>query len=87
MGDFYLIIENVLEIAKLADELGHCIVFEWPRYCRLWNEPLVQQLIEDRQLQPAEADGCRVGVKRQKDGKPIKKPWTSETIVQSCPMH
>ena len=41
----------------------------------LEGEKTVQDMIETLKLVPSLIDGCTVGVKSKKTGKPIKKPW------------
>ena len=63
MGDFYLIMENILLIAQLADELGHIIVFEWPRYCTYWKETRVVEFLSLHKFVITHYDGCMYGLK------------------------
>ena len=43
LKDFHASIQNVIVLIEFADSLGHKIAFEWPRHCRLWKHPLIQE--------------------------------------------
>ena len=55
---------------------GGSISFEWPRYCAGWDLPLIQTIVSEFQLIPADVDGCSVGVSSvASPGSKILKPW------------
>ena len=58
------------------------IAIEWPRNCRYWKLKKVAQFMNTRNLVPYNFHGCMVGM-MNKDGIPIKKPWTVATDLMS----
>ena len=58
------------------------IAIEWPRNCRYWKLKKVAQFMNSRQLIAYHFHGCMVGM-MNKDGIPIKKPWTVATDMIS----
>lgn len=77
-----LMVKHFHEIGVLVKEQVRSIIaYEWPAYCRGWENSTVQKLIRDLNLQPVRFDGCQVGVESV-DGVPILKPWI---IMTDCP--
>ena len=81
-------VENLLMVrhfheicVQIKEHPASIIAYEWPAYCRGWENPTVQRMINDLGLQPVRFDGCQVGVESV-DGVPILKPWK---IMTDCP--
>ena len=70
-----LMVRHFHEICiQIKEHPASIIAYEWPAYCRGWENPTVQRMISDLELQPVRFDGCQVGVESV-DGVPILKPW------------
>jgi hypothetical protein len=77
-----LMVNNFLRVARVVQEdPDHIIAYEWPAYCRGWDNPTVIKMIQELQLREVRLDGCQVGV-QTKDGQPILKPWKIMTNSQ-----
>ena len=70
--------EICIQVKRQPDAI---IAYEWPAYCRGWENPTVQRMLKDLDLKPVRFDGCQVGVESV-DGVPIMKPWI---IMTDCP--
>ena len=63
------------EVAEVAMKHGAIIVFEWPTGCAWWNKSVVQRFMKKYKMLFVDIHGCSLELK-DKDGVPIKKPWT-----------
>ena len=54
------------------------LAIEWPTSCSYWSWPCVQDLVRVHGLVKINIHGCALGLV-DKEGKPIKKPWTIAT--------
>ena len=69
MLDFISLIEREFEIAM-----------EWPTGCRYWKSHKVKKFLEENQMEKYNFHGCMLGT-CNRDGIPIKKPWTVATTI------
>ena len=73
-------------MARSVVARGGSASFEWPRWCAGWDQPLVQQMVNELKMILIDVDGCAVGLTNA-DGQPILKPWriavTSELLANS----
>ena len=84
---FKKLIVNFCKVAEVVVQKKGDISFEWPSGCSLWNEPEVGDMLRKFSMNKVEMHGCAAGLKSDKSGKPIKKPWTiattSPAMIQS----
>ena len=79
---FRKLFENMTRISAAVVAKGGFVAIEWPRFCAYWQEPEVQQFVNQHGLQSVYFDGCMFGlVSRfgQSAGIPIRKPWRVDT--------
>eukprot|EP00972_Heterocapsa_arctica_P019935 2940570-Heterocapsa_arctica.AAC.1 len=60
--DMEQLVRNLRELALHVRAGGGTVSFDWPRYCALWKETCVQQLIQEFHLKAVDFDGCAVGL-------------------------
>ena len=74
---------NFVTLAGLVRAKNGSINLEWPKGCRYWRFPKVQEFLKEFNMIQTEIHGCAVGLKSNFSGKPIKKPWTIMTNVKA----
>jgi hypothetical protein len=60
------------------------ILFEWPKCCRYWRLPRVDQFVRRYGLSTVEFDGCAFGLRsciKREEGKFLRKPWRIVTNI------
>ena len=67
-----------MKIARCVHARHGRIAVEWPRRCKYWKRPEVQNAVEEFGLENAKFDGCAVDLLNSK-GLPYKKSWTVAT--------
>ena len=90
-------IKNGLDIATHQLQQGRDVAWEWPSNNRGWNLQLVRQLWsrleQTGDLHCGHANGCAFGLREEKSGLPIRKPWLIKTtskvvaraVSRTCP--
>ena len=90
-------IKNGLDIATHQLQQGRDVAWEWPSNNRGWNLQLVRQfwsrLEQTGDLHCGHANGCAFGLREEKSGLPIRKPWLIKTtskvvaraVSRTCP--
>ncbi|CAK9112566.1 unnamed protein product, partial [Durusdinium trenchii] len=90
-------IKNGLDIATHQLQQGRDVAWEWPSNNRGWNLQLVRQfwsrLEQTGDLYCGHANGCAFGLREEKSGLPIRKPWLIKTtskvvaraVSRTCP--
>ena len=75
-------------LVEIADDHVLCggipLIFEWPRHCTYWKLPEVLKFVYDNDLQFADFDGCRFGLRSCNAGEEHKflmKPWRFATNI------
>ena len=76
--DFKAIWKSFVPIALECNKHGGKVAIEWPTGCSYWKLPEVKGFMSYLCLKQAQCHGCALGL-TDKDGKPIKKPWTIAT--------
>ena len=82
---FDMLFGNLLRLTREFAPRGTIpIIFEWPRPCRYWKLPKVEQFIEDNDLVKSRFDGCVFGLRsilRGEEHKYLRKPWCIATNI------
>ena len=64
------------QVAEEVVARGGDISFEWPTSCSFWDEPDVVNMIQRYSMNKVHMHGCAAGLRSERTGRPIKKPWT-----------
>ena len=67
-------VRNFKELALAVKRLKGIIAYEWPAYCKGWENPTVASMIQELELRESRFDGCQLGLTAD-NGAPILKPW------------
>jgi hypothetical protein len=76
---FRALIPGFVKLAEMIISRGGDISFEWPSGCSLWDEPEIVDLLQRYSLNKVEMHGCAAGLRSDRSGLPVKKPWTIAT--------
>ena len=79
---FRALIPGFVKLAEMIISRGGDISFEWPSGCSLWDEPEIVDLLQRYSLNKVEMHGCAAGLRSDRSGLPVKKPWTIATTVR-----
>ena len=56
------LIDKFERIASIGKKSGGRVGFEWPLGCSGWQQPRVESMLENLQLEPTRVDGCATGL-------------------------
>ena len=79
-NEYLMLIENFTILARQVLDQGGEVLFEWPRFNKLWGRKPTHDMINELQLKIVDFDGCRFNL-RSARGKKILKPWR---FITSC---
>jgi hypothetical protein len=75
---FEKLFEAWCRLATVAVKQGFILAFEWPRWCALWQQQRVTDMLRNFGLHFAQFDGCAMNLRSAK-GNLMYKPWSIAT--------
>ena len=80
-NQFEKLFENFMTLADIVvkSKSGH-VIYEWPTGCSLWQNHLVEDMVQSFNMSAVDIHGCMLGL-TSLEGNPMKKPWTLKTTM------